>query len=495
MKKIILIIALFISGISTALAQWDANVVNTKEKVAIPPQILPYSPSWHSFFYDYDNTNEIWLGIDYYFDALKTTKIYKVDNYLNVLDSIMPDTLIGLWNSHFKLHNKIYSIPEFSHFVVTDSNINLGYDKSDSVVFNCQDLNGNVLISRKILSCDTVGIKGKKFYLTNENNIFVYVNVTANYKSYDLLFVLDTLGNTISYNQIQLQSYVYSTIFRKYNGEFEYIISDYSSIKAYPLDSYTLNITDTIEYPYMDFISPLAINDSIAITKGDTAISYIDDGLEHNKVCIFDYKNHIVTSVIDDTVSSVSNTFLAFHNPDSIYMCYFDQLGSGIDMNFHGYVYIVNFGIDGLINYKYQVQYYSSDSCSYTVSEIKATDDGGVIIAMVAMYDFIEGQYLHQVGHCVFLKFDPNGRVSLEGVQGDKPMLVSYPNPAKDNINFSCSAVIEELEIFNLLGQKVYASKVKDKFIAVDVSNYVSGNYVAKIHTDKGIITKKFVVE
>ncbi|MDR1847244.1 MAG: T9SS type A sorting domain-containing protein, partial [Bacteroidales bacterium] len=170
---------------------------------------------------------------------------------------------------------------------------------------------------------------------------------------------------------------------------------------------------------------------------------------------------------------------MSYKNIDSIYHFYYVRCSS---LSFEGWVEICNFSaVTGDTNFVYRIDLDSS-IWKGDLTGITATNDGGVIIA--ANW---EKSYL--------IKFMSNGFVSLASIDKNNVVALAYPNPAKDNINFSCSDVIEELEIFNLLGQKVYASKVKDKFVAVDVSNFVSGNYVAKIHTDKGVITKKIMVE
>ncbi|MDR0790785.1 MAG: T9SS type A sorting domain-containing protein, partial [Bacteroidales bacterium] len=66
-----------------------------------------------------------------------------------------------------------------------------------------------------------------------------------------------------------------------------------------------------------------------------------------------------------------------------------------------------------------------------------------------------------------------------------------YPNPVKDVLNVACSDKVGSVEIFNLLGQKVYAGTKT----MIDVSAFAKGNYVVKVYTDKGVMTKKFVVE
>lgn len=53
-----------------------------------------------------------------------------------------------------------------------------------------------------------------------------------------------------------------------------------------------------------------------------------------------------------------------------------------------------------------------------------------------------------------------------------------YPNPTDSHIFFTSSDQIEQIEIFNNLGQQVYNSKSKDQ---VDVSNFSNGLYIIKL--------------
>ncbi|MDR0790062.1 MAG: leucine-rich repeat protein [Bacteroidales bacterium] len=80
--------------------------------------------------------------------------------------------------------------------------------------------------------------------------------------------------------------------------------------------------------------------------------------------------------------------------------------------------------------------------------------------------------------------------VGLNDIDGVAEVSI-YPNPVKDVLNIDCVDKVESVEVFNLLGQKVYAG-IKT---TIDVSNFTKGNYVVKVYTDKGVMTKKFVVE
>ncbi|HBN05318.1 MAG TPA: hypothetical protein DD434_05965 [Bacteroidales bacterium] len=70
-----------------------------------------------------------------------------------------------------------------------------------------------------------------------------------------------------------------------------------------------------------------------------------------------------------------------------------------------------------------------------------------------------------------------------------------YPNPAKNELNVSSSIEIAKIEILNILGQLVFTKELKSKNTKINISILPKGNYIAKIHTTKGVRTTKFVVK
>jgi hypothetical protein len=70
-----------------------------------------------------------------------------------------------------------------------------------------------------------------------------------------------------------------------------------------------------------------------------------------------------------------------------------------------------------------------------------------------------------------------------------------YPNPVTTELNITCSENIETIEIFNILGQQVYSSRIGTMAVTINVASLKSGNYIAKIYTDNSISTKKFIVK
>ena len=89
----------------------------------------------------------------------------------------------------------------------------------------------------------------------------------------------------------------------------------------------------------------------------------------------------------------------------------------------------------------------------------------------------------------------PNGVVSVQTLDKEDIYTLVYPNPAKDIINISSSEQINEVEIINLAGQIVYSSKENSKNLTINTAFLEKGNSLVNIHTDKGISTKKIVIE
>lgn len=72
-----------------------------------------------------------------------------------------------------------------------------------------------------------------------------------------------------------------------------------------------------------------------------------------------------------------------------------------------------------------------------------------------------------------------------------------FPNPTSEmiNINFYNKTVIQNIKIYNSIGQIVAnIEKLKFSFkLPVDFSNFRSGNYFVSISTNYGIETKRFI--
>ena len=71
-----------------------------------------------------------------------------------------------------------------------------------------------------------------------------------------------------------------------------------------------------------------------------------------------------------------------------------------------------------------------------------------------------------------------------------KAQVKYYPNPAGNVLNFSCPEAVSDIQIFNLLGQKVLDRKLNATEGQIDLSELSTGNYV--VQTTTAIGTESF---
>jgi len=70
-----------------------------------------------------------------------------------------------------------------------------------------------------------------------------------------------------------------------------------------------------------------------------------------------------------------------------------------------------------------------------------------------------------------------------------------YPNPANDFVNIESSANINEVKIFNNLGQIVYSQKIDNNFVRINTEEFITGIYHIQINSQDGIKTQKLVIK
>lgn len=83
---------------------------------------------------------------------------------------------------------------------------------------------------------------------------------------------------------------------------------------------------------------------------------------------------------------------------------------------------------------------------------------------------------------------------SVEKQQKDQILQV-YPNPAKETLNIAASKQIYQIQVYNMVGQKVHEEKVNDSQTQLNVNHYQPGMYLIHITSEKGTTTKKFQVK
>lgn len=71
--------------------------------------------------------------------------------------------------------------------------------------------------------------------------------------------------------------------------------------------------------------------------------------------------------------------------------------------------------------------------------------------------------------------------------------LKTYPNPIDNYWTISNKSIIDRIEVYDLLGQTLLSEKYDSKTIKIDLSNFATGIYVAKIHSDDHVKSMKII--
>jgi hypothetical protein len=82
-------------------------------------------------------------------------------------------------------------------------------------------------------------------------------------------------------------------------------------------------------------------------------------------------------------------------------------------------------------------------------------------------------------------KMYKNNLVTLGTIDFEANNFITYyPNPTQDIVTFSSKENIESISFFNLLGQQIFSKEVFAKEITIDLTDFSSGTYVAKLNSN-----------
>ena len=88
-------------------------------------------------------------------------------------------------------------------------------------------------------------------------------------------------------------------------------------------------------------------------------------------------------------------------------------------------------------------------------------------------------------------------RISDQGNLSDGSNLILFPNPVKNRLNFHLNGgqLIRGIQIFDLNGRLIINhNRLESRSAQIEVAGLSEGLYIAKVQTDKGLITKKVKV-
>jgi len=83
--------------------------------------------------------------------------------------------------------------------------------------------------------------------------------------------------------------------------------------------------------------------------------------------------------------------------------------------------------------------------------------------------------------------------LGLNQIKLEDNSITLYPNPASKEVNISSENIINYIEVFNSLGQKVYQTNVKQKEKTLDINYLSKGVYIIGVSNNKGYIRKKLI--
>ncbi len=73
--------------------------------------------------------------------------------------------------------------------------------------------------------------------------------------------------------------------------------------------------------------------------------------------------------------------------------------------------------------------------------------------------------------------------------------LVVYPNPASDKITIESESIIDEVRIYNNMGQLVYSGQFDNSQIMVNTSTFITGMYIVQVRSGEAVEVRKLIIE
>ncbi|MFV0502271.1 MAG: T9SS type A sorting domain-containing protein [Bacteroidales bacterium] len=115
-----------------------------------------------------------------------------------------------------------------------------------------------------------------------------------------------------------------------------------------------------------------------------------------------------------------------------------------------------------------------------------AADDWSITRCYIHNGDLLYSNYSHGGNDCI------TPLMGVESIIEDNSITI-YPNPTSSEVNISSENIINSIEIFNSLGQRVYQSMVNSTEKVIDISSFVNGIYILGVNTGNGVIRKKII--
>ncbi|MBR6272935.1 MAG: T9SS type A sorting domain-containing protein, partial [Bacteroidales bacterium] len=80
-----------------------------------------------------------------------------------------------------------------------------------------------------------------------------------------------------------------------------------------------------------------------------------------------------------------------------------------------------------------------------------------------------------------------------DGVGEHNITVAIYPNPVNDKLNVEATEAIEQVEVFNITGAKVFSKKNYTEKAEINTANLPAGTYVIRMTTQNTTEVRRFV--
>lgn len=102
--------------------------------------------------------------------------------------------------------------------------------------------------------------------------------------------------------------------------------------------------------------------------------------------------------------------------------------------------------------------------------------------------------YVHQDANSTYLKLDDINITLNTGILSIENSANIYPNPSNNILHIHTNSIINSIELFNMMGQRVAVYDATGTDTQISTSHLIPSIYLIRIHTENGVINQKFMV-
>ncbi|MCX6258715.1 MAG: T9SS type A sorting domain-containing protein [Bacteroidia bacterium] len=414
------------------------------------------------------------------------TSIYKFSKNGDYFNKIDIDTLSFF--SGFTILNDSELAMVGSIFNFQTDSFDLCYLKIDTNLQICLD---------KRYHCLNGGIGGS---ILKDNNLIFFIGLLSNSTNYSKFFAKfnlngDTLATKITY--YATYPWFESDILKNPENNHLYIFSSIVSETVDQIDTNLNEISTDVLNPVGNYI----LNNSCSVIKFTDstyllACNYIPIGSDPNYADIGVAEISLPANLINtyhygakaDTSNHIADyRSIDYFTKNNIYVCGTSNFVSYIQSE-PSWIYIIS--LDSNLNFKKQICF--GGDRFYIPETIKATSDGGVVVA-----GYWSNLNDENSLNFFILKLDSTLTYnSINGV-GLQPEIISvYPNPGNDKLFIEYknnSTGFPIIDLFDMNGKFLLSKNLKEGINEINAGEFADGVYLYKINTGKSPVSGKWV--